>query len=57
MMQFFEENPAQAKIICLKATDGARARIAARKAKELTRRKSPLDHRWSSWKNGGLPIH
>lgn len=43
MMQFFEENPAQAKIICLKATEGARARIAARKAKELTRRKSPLD--------------
>ena len=43
MMQFFEENPTQAKIICSKAIDGARARIAARKAKELTRRKSPLD--------------
>jgi len=43
MMQFFEENPAQAKVICMKAIDGARARIAARKAKELTRRKSPLD--------------
>jgi DNA gyrase subunit B len=48
MMQFFEENPAQAKVICNKSIDGARARIAARKAKELTRRKSPLDI-------GGLP--
>jgi len=43
LFQFFEENPSIAKMICLKAVDGARARIAARKAKELTRRKSPLD--------------
>jgi len=43
LLQFFEENPAAAKLICLKSVDGARARIAARKAKELTRRKGPLD--------------
>lgn len=43
LLQFFEENPSIAKMICSKAVDGARARIAARKAKELTRRKSPLD--------------
>ncbi|HOW16969.1 MAG TPA: DNA gyrase subunit B, partial [bacterium] len=43
LLQFFEENPSIAKLICSKAVDGARARIAARKAKELTRRKSPLD--------------
>ena len=43
LLQFFEENPSMAKVICSKAVDGARARIAARKAKELTRRKSPLD--------------
>ena len=43
LLQFFEENPSVAKMICSKSVDGARARIAARKAKELTRRKSPLD--------------
>ncbi|MCX6112181.1 MAG: DNA topoisomerase (ATP-hydrolyzing) subunit B [Proteobacteria bacterium] len=43
LLQFFEENPATAKLICAKSVDGARARIAARKAKELTRRKGPLD--------------
>lgn len=43
LLQFFEENPNAAKLICSKSVDGARARIAARKAKELTRRKGPLD--------------
>ncbi|MEI6093538.1 MAG: DNA topoisomerase (ATP-hydrolyzing) subunit B [bacterium] len=43
LLQFFEENPSAAKLICSKSVDGARARIAARKAKELTRRKGPLD--------------
>jgi DNA gyrase subunit B len=43
LLQFFEENPSIAKAICYKAVDSARARIAARKAKELTRRKTPLD--------------
>ena len=40
---FLEQNPAVAKTICEKAIMAQRARDAARKARDLTRRKSALD--------------
>ena len=43
LMTYFEENPAVAKAIFSKALDASRAREAARKARELARRKSVLD--------------
>ncbi|MDL2295172.1 DNA topoisomerase IV subunit B, partial [Ruminococcaceae bacterium OttesenSCG-928-D13] len=41
--EFFEENPADAKAIYDKALSAARAREAAKKARELVRRKSIMD--------------
>ncbi|GAA4611249.1 DNA topoisomerase (ATP-hydrolyzing) subunit B [Saccharopolyspora hordei] len=48
LTDWFERNPAEAKVIVNKAVSSAQARVAARKAKELVRRKSAMDI-------GGLP--
>ncbi|MDA3644573.1 DNA topoisomerase (ATP-hydrolyzing) subunit B [Saccharopolyspora indica] len=48
LTDWFERNPAEAKVIVNKAVSSAQARMAARKAKELVRRKSAMDI-------GGLP--
>lgn len=43
LMTYFEENPSVAKAIFTKALDASRAREAARKARDLARRKSALE--------------
>ena len=48
LSEFFEENPAIARKITQKALESARARIAARKARDLVRRKN-------AFSLGGLP--
>ena len=48
LSHWFEANPADAKIVVNKAVSSSQARIAARKARELVRRKSATDI-------GGLP--
>jgi DNA gyrase subunit B len=48
LMTYFEEHPAVAKLIFNKSLDASRAREAARKAREMARRKSAFE-------GGGLP--
>ncbi|MBQ6752714.1 MAG: type IIA DNA topoisomerase subunit B, partial [Clostridia bacterium] len=43
LMEYFEENPAVARAIFNKALEASRAREAARKARDLARRKSALE--------------
>ena len=50
LADWFDENPAEAKVIVGKIVEAALAREAARKARELTRRKNPMDMNFLSSK-------
>ena len=44
LAEFLEENPDDARLVIRKAVDAAHARLASRKARDLTRRKSALEN-------------
>jgi DNA gyrase subunit B len=44
LAEFLEENPQEARVVIRKAVSAAQARAAARKARDLTRRKSALEN-------------
>jgi len=50
LAEWFEENPNEARVIVSKIVEAAQAREAARKARELTRRKNPMDMNFLSSK-------
>ncbi|MDB4197503.1 DNA topoisomerase (ATP-hydrolyzing) subunit B [Ascidiaceihabitans sp.] len=50
LAEWFEENPTESKIIVGKIIEAALAREAARKARDLTRRKNPMDMNFLSSK-------
>ncbi len=43
LAEWLEENPAEGRLVVAKAVQASRARVAARDAREATRRKSPLE--------------
>jgi DNA gyrase subunit B len=48
LSEYLEEHPTEARAICQKAVNAAQARLAARKARDMARRKGAMD-------GGGLP--